>query len=59
MLNKVFFSFILLTFIFSKCKSEPRSEKGRQIESNAKGQRDGKIQRDGKGNYIWVPVLKG
>jgi len=46
MLNKVLISFILLTFIFSTCKSETetKTEKGLQIESNAKG----KSQRDGK-----------
>ena len=49
MLNKVLISFILLTFIFSTCKSETetKTEKGLQIESNAKG----KSQRDGKGDY--------
>ena len=52
MLNKVLISFILLTFIFSKCKSEVESEKGLQIESNIKGQRDGKSQRDGKGDNL-------
>ena len=52
MLNKVLISFILLTFIFSKCKSEVESEKGLQIESNIKGQRDDKGQRDGKGDNL-------